>query len=191
VTIYGDSLNHAKGAIADESHGALFSANFDAHHGLDSGVEMGTRLDGTPALAEALRYFEHAIAFSDQVFELRPTQAALDRRLAAGWRRPWPLDTRLRVRADQACWQALTRSAEPPVLYVQADDGLIDLLAGHHRFRLGRAGPDGRRALTQGPEADRTAAEVLAGWFSFRRPRDEPEPKARGFCPAVLVRSAS
>jgi phosphatidylserine/phosphatidylglycerophosphate/cardiolipin synthase-like enzyme len=34
VHLHADSLTHAKAAIADERHGALFSANFDADHGL-------------------------------------------------------------------------------------------------------------------------------------------------------------
>ncbi|MEU6857325.1 phospholipase D-like domain-containing protein [Glycomyces sp. NPDC046736] len=66
VNLFPCSLNHAKGIIADRERGALFSANFDAAHGLTGGVELGMRLDGTPALAEALRYFEHAIAEHDR-----------------------------------------------------------------------------------------------------------------------------
>jgi hypothetical protein len=68
VQLYPCSLNHAKGAIADRERGALFSANFDADYGLISDVEVGVRLDHTPALEEALKFFEHAIAEHD--FEL-------------------------------------------------------------------------------------------------------------------------
>lgn len=70
VRLFPCSLNHAKGLIADRKRGALFSANFDFVHGLTGGVELGMRIDGTPALAEALRYFEHAIAEHDR--ELMP-----------------------------------------------------------------------------------------------------------------------
>jgi phosphatidylserine/phosphatidylglycerophosphate/cardiolipin synthase-like enzyme len=70
VRLFPCSRNHAKGVIADRERGALFSANFDAAHGLTSGIELGVRLDGTPALQEALRFFEHAIAEHD--FDLPP-----------------------------------------------------------------------------------------------------------------------
>jgi hypothetical protein len=65
VRIDADQLNHAKGVIADDAHGALFSANFDAAHGLLDGVEAGVRLDGQPALAEAGRFFRHAMEHAD------------------------------------------------------------------------------------------------------------------------------
>jgi phosphatidylserine/phosphatidylglycerophosphate/cardiolipin synthase-like enzyme len=70
VRLYPCSRNHAKGVIADRQRGALFSANFDAAHGLTADIEVGVRLDGTPALREALRFFEHAIAEHD--FDLPP-----------------------------------------------------------------------------------------------------------------------
>ena len=38
-----------------------FSANFDAKHGLLSGVEAGVRLDGEPALRAVARCFDHAV----------------------------------------------------------------------------------------------------------------------------------
>ena len=44
-TIYADSLNHAKGVIADGTYGASFSANFDAQHGLD-GPSLTMRFTG-------------------------------------------------------------------------------------------------------------------------------------------------
>jgi phosphatidylserine/phosphatidylglycerophosphate/cardiolipin synthase-like enzyme len=190
VTIYGDSLNHAKGAIADDTYGALFSANFDAKHGLDSGVEVGVRLDRTPALAEAIRYFQHAITCSDLVFETESTQEVLSHRLGAHWRKPWPLESSLRLRAVDSCWQEFTASADPPVLYVQAADGTIDLLAGTSSFRLGAPDAHGVRDLSRYGQRDRSAAQLLQHWLTRRWPPKPPpgEPVARGLCPALLER---
>jgi phosphatidylserine/phosphatidylglycerophosphate/cardiolipin synthase-like enzyme len=188
VTIYADLLNHAKGAIADEAYGALFSANFDAAHGLNSGVEVGIRLDGTPALQEAVRYFQHAMIYSDQLFDPRPAQASLDLALDAKWRKPWPLESPVRVRATASCWQAFSESANPPVLYLQSAKGQIDLLAGTSRFRLGAPDSSGIRDLTPPVGPGRSAARELGDWLSRRPQPGSPAAVsvARGFCPAVI-----
>jgi len=63
VRVVADDLNHAKAVIADDRAAVLFSANFDADHGLDpGGIEVGARLDSTPALPEMIHYFDHATA---------------------------------------------------------------------------------------------------------------------------------
>jgi len=190
VTIYADELNHAKGVIADEACGALFSANFDAKHGLNSGVEVGLRLDGTAALREAVRYFRHAIACSNQVFDPRPTQKSVSQRFAARWRKPWPLGPRLQVRAEAACWQELLASAQPPVLWLQSGPGQIELLAGPSCFRLGAPDEDGVRTLSPGEKPARPAAQALQEWLTYRPPAKAPaaELGPRGFCPAVIDR---
>jgi hypothetical protein len=105
VRVHGDSLNHAKAAIADERHGALVSANFDAEHGLRSGVEIGVRLDGDSALAEARRYVEHAIANADLTFAAQPKQREMNQRLAAAWCTRWPFEADVRVTASDRTWE--------------------------------------------------------------------------------------
>jgi hypothetical protein len=55
IELFGDKTNHAKGAIADNQAGVMFSANFDLTRGLTSGIEMGVVLDG----AQALQDFHH------------------------------------------------------------------------------------------------------------------------------------
>ena len=118
VTIHGDSDTHAKGVIADGRYGALFSANFDAVYGMFSGVEVGARLDGRPALAEARRYFRHAMDHADLTFVPAPTQHELDRALGARWRRRWPHGARLTVSAAEADWRRLVNAATTgPVLW--------------------------------------------------------------------------
>jgi len=195
VHIYADSLNHAKGVIADDEHGALFSANFDAQHGLLDGVEMGIRLDGQPALAEASRFFGHAMANADCEFARRPTQRQLDRQLAAGWRSPWPGETEVRVASSTDTWQQFRlAAAAPPVLYSLESGGGIRLYAGTGQWILSEPQGRGLRRLKAAGTAPSWAAEgspdsaadVLESWLSPpRRARDRTFPR-RGVCPAVL-----
>lgn len=79
--LYPCSLNHAKGVVADRVRGALFSANLDSRFGLDNSVELGVRLDGTPALKDALRFLEHSMDEHDRDFVRDPDA----RTLAVGW----------------------------------------------------------------------------------------------------------
>lgn len=181
VTVYGDSCTHAKGVIADGRHGALFSANFDAVHGMFGGVEVGTRLDDSPALTEAKRFFEHAMAHADRRFVPAPTQAELDRGLTARWQRRWPYGERLTVQADDATWQRLsTAAASGPVLWEM--NSVLRLYLSDLAAELVPASPGGYR-LTVGPCAD-SAATRLEGWYKAPPGRTE-----RGCCPAVLVRA--
>ena len=88
--MYGDDKTHAKCAIADGKHGAIFSANFDAEHGIYDGTEMGMRLDGEPVLADVAHFFDHCIARAPQHLVQNPT-AAQGTSLAARMLRDWPL----------------------------------------------------------------------------------------------------
>jgi phosphatidylserine/phosphatidylglycerophosphate/cardiolipin synthase-like enzyme len=207
VRIYADQLNHAKGAIADDAHGALFSANFDAAHGLLDGVEAGVRLDGQPALAEASRFFRHAMRHADLEYARHPTTAQLDAALAARWRVPWPYGKRLRVTATAAHWERFRADAiTGPVLYTRdkpktgSSREEVRLYAGASQWLLSRPRKDGTRPLTLadalGQQASpdqpsQHAASLLEQWLTApRRSRDaRPSDQARGFCPAVIERS--
>ena len=68
VEIHADLRNHAKVAIADDRTAVVFSANFDANHGLDSGVEVGVCVGDEPSLRELSRYMEHVITHADTRF---------------------------------------------------------------------------------------------------------------------------
>jgi hypothetical protein len=94
------------------------------------------------------------------------------------------------LRAEDSCWQEFTASADPPVLYVQAADGTIDLLAGTSSFPLGALDMHGVRDLSRHDRRDRSAAQLLRHWLTRRWPPKSPpgEPVARGFCPALLER---
>lgn len=204
VRIYADQLNHAKGVIADSTHGALFSANFDAAHGLLDGVEVGTRLDGEPALAEASRFFRHSMEHSDLEYARHPTAVQLDAGLPARWRVPWPLGRRLPVAATPADWQRFQADAATgPVLYARDKSAAsgksqaeILLYAGTGQWLLSRPGGDGTRNLTpagkssQGNTA-RDAVSLLEQWLTApRRGRNggTSNDQTRGFCPAILER---
>ena len=184
VTVHGDSDTHAKGVIADGRYGALFSANFDAEHGLFQDVEVGTRLDGRPALTEAHRYFRHAMANADLRFATRPTQRELDRGLGARWRRRWPYADRVSVSATDADWRSLVAAAGAgPVLWEDADG--LRLYVADVAATLRPVSPASYR-LTVEP-AKTGAAARLQSWFDERPAPGAARPK-RGCCPAILVR---
>jgi phosphatidylserine/phosphatidylglycerophosphate/cardiolipin synthase-like enzyme len=197
VRVFADSTNHAKGVIADERYGALFSANFDAEHGLLDGIETGTRLDGEAALTQAVDYFGHAMTHADLEFVRRPTQHQLDRRLAARWRTPWKGERHMLVTASDALWARFTGAArQPPVLYEIGPGGTVSLYAGAARWSLSApAGPRGLRHLTAPlPPADPAyspapARDLLEAWMSFRR-TPSVKPAKRGFLPVTVERVA-
>jgi phosphatidylserine/phosphatidylglycerophosphate/cardiolipin synthase-like enzyme len=195
VSIHADSLNHAKAAIADERHGALFSANFDAQHGLLSGVEVGVRLDGQPALKEAVRYFDHAIANADLAFVARPTQREMNERLGASWRARWPFETDLLVTVPNRTWERFrSAAASPPVLYECEGNEKIRLYAGEGEWTLGPRSSDGARRLEQaGGGTSGGAIRLLSSWLSPPRgKKGEPGSRTRrGFCPALIQRAPS
>lgn len=201
VRVYADQLNHAKGVIADDAHGALFSANFDAAHGLLDGVEAGVRLDGQSALTEASRFFRHAMEHADREYARHPTAAQLDASLAARWRVRWPYGKRLRVTATAAHWQRFRADAATgPVLYALdktaagKSRGEIRLFAGAGQWLLSPPRADGTRDLTPadaaGQRASWDAISLLEQWLTAPRrdPYERASDQARGFCPAVMER---
>jgi phosphatidylserine/phosphatidylglycerophosphate/cardiolipin synthase-like enzyme len=178
VRVVGDSLTHAKGVIADSRHGALFSANLDGDHGLTTGVEVGVRLDGTPALAEAERYLRHAIDHADLDFVVEPTQSQLDARLGAEWRRAWPEPDALTLTTTDTAWNALV-SVQPPVLYTRSD-GVLRLHASGGEWTL----TGSHLTMTNSPTQTAETASQMNGWW-----RSSNRGERRGFCPAILIRA--
>jgi phosphatidylserine/phosphatidylglycerophosphate/cardiolipin synthase-like enzyme len=186
VHIHGDHKTHAKGVIADGRYGALFSANFDADHGVYNGVEVGVRLDGQRALVEAHRYLRHCIDYADSELAASPMQRELDRRLSAQWQRQWsPREAKIEIRATDSTWLTLCRQAHSgPVLW-ENQNGTLHLFAGDHDFSLD---PDTNGTpLLEANQASLTADSRMQKWYEQRKP--EPRSKAqRGICPAILVR---
>jgi phosphatidylserine/phosphatidylglycerophosphate/cardiolipin synthase-like enzyme len=185
VTIHGDSDTHAKGVIADGRYGALFSANFDATHGLFDGVEVGVRLDSRLALIEAHRYFLHAMTHADLTFALQPTQRELDRGLGARWRRRWPFGDRISVSCTDADWQTLvSATVTGPVLWEDAADK-INVYVGDVAVAL-KPLAAARFHMTVEPNTTEPGARLQA-WFDDQRTADGIK-RRRGCCPAILER---
>jgi phosphatidylserine/phosphatidylglycerophosphate/cardiolipin synthase-like enzyme len=152
VRLLADRYNHAKAAVADNgATGALFSANFDAEHGLDpgSGLEIGARLDGTAALADLTRYLRHALANADHEFVRRPLQRQVNDAKVFGASRAWPLPSEIRVRAAPEDWSALAReAAQGPALWTR-ENNTIDLIVGQRAWPLSQTCNDQIRLGSQ------------------------------------------
>lgn len=184
VHIHADSGTHAKGVIADGRYGALFSANLDAAHGLYNGVEVGTRLDGLPALTEARRYLLHAMDHADRRFAARPTQQELDADLNAAWQRRWNRGPQLRITTTDHAWGVLIEAARTgPVLWEDAED--LRLYAGTYAFALQHR--EANRYLMAVTPSDAGSGERLRAWYDNRRDGSGGN-QPRGFCPVVLRR---
>lgn len=190
VEIYPDKLIHAKGVIADGRRGALFSANFEAEKGLTGGVEVGMRLDGTSALREALRYFEHAMAEVDMRWVSEPSAGELAASLVVDMKSiaRWPLAGTMEIATDGESWTRLAGSARHggPCLFEQLDDGSIHLFCGSEQWRLAAAG-DGmprRMKIHEQIGRDQPASKRLNDWLTARK---RPEGLVRGICTATLV----
>jgi phosphatidylserine/phosphatidylglycerophosphate/cardiolipin synthase-like enzyme len=191
VKLCPDSLTHVKGAIADGRYGALFSANLDIDHGLISGVEVGVRLDGTPALAEAHRFLRHAMQHADMRFAPEPAQADLDAAYPARWRKPWPLGARLSVTATEADWRGfLEATKDPPILYEGTDQGAVTLYTSQRQWSL-KPAEDAWHLAANGTADARDPNDLMAAWSKPRvgaASQGEPAGDQRGFVSTILER---
>jgi Phosphatidylserine/phosphatidylglycerophosphate/cardiolipin synthases and related enzymes len=188
VEVYADRLTHGKAAIADGRLGALFSANFLTDLGLVGGVEVGMRVDDTPALAEALRYYKHVIAEADLAFVRDPSLGALAKRLYAEALSRWPLPAVITLISGDAGWQRLA-DGTGPVLFERSGSGSVTLHSGQDRWLLtasGKEANDGYRLDPLPGKTVRSATEQLEAWLTTRQ--RVPEGIHRGLCPAAFVR---
>jgi phosphatidylserine/phosphatidylglycerophosphate/cardiolipin synthase-like enzyme len=181
VRIVPDRLNHAKGVIADSARGALFSANFVPHMGLLGGVEVGMRLDGTSALTEASRYFEHAMAEADMDFTRDPTVAELAAGIYADSFTPWPHAAPLVVTASPGNWSALAASTDF-ALYEAESDRRLTIYCARRRWQFVRK--NDHWSMDSVSDAGQATADTLEKWLGPRY----TSTVRRGLCPAVLRR---
>ena len=185
--IVPDRRNHAKGVIADRTRGALFSANFTVPRGLTGGIEMGMRLDGTAALAEACRYFEHVMTEADMEFVRDPALGDLADTLYADAMTHWPLPRTLSVAAEDSEWQQLA-TGRGVVLYERAG-GAVTLHSGNGHWVLHGADRVWRMIPEQSPQRkgamSRDAASIFETWLTSKVPGGVQ----RGLCSATLVRA--
>ncbi|GAA1691331.1 hypothetical protein GCM10009830_43850 [Glycomyces endophyticus] len=170
VKLYPCSLNHAKGVVADRVRGALFSANLDSRFGLDNGVELGVRLDGTPALDAALRFLEHSMAEHDRDF-VRDPEA---RTLASGWNYPLLSATEpIEVTASIGNWKRLSDLRSGPVVFERHPERLELYAEGHswhlypdhagRGYRLEPGRPQEHHAMSRLLQGDARTGEPTAG----------------------------
>jgi phosphatidylserine/phosphatidylglycerophosphate/cardiolipin synthase-like enzyme len=193
VEVYGDDKTHAKCAIADGRHGAIFSANFDADHGIYSGVEMGMRLDGEPVLQDVVQFFDHCIARAPQRLAGDPSAAECTS-LASRGLRDWPLPAKITVSCDDETWAALAATTGP-VLYATGEDGNLTLHADGGRWTLASTGSKRRRLALVSPPTELEPGQpppLLDEWLAppRRARRDDPYQGYRcGLCTATLRRA--
>lgn len=181
VNIVPDRLNHAKGAIADATKGALFSANFVPHLGLLHGVEVGMRLDDTPALAEAARYFDHAMSEADLAFHRDLTAAELATGMYADSFSAWPHPAPLAVSARPADWSTLAAGTDF-ALYEAKSDQQVTIHCERRQWRLIRN--DNRWAVDKVSRTNQTTADIVEKWLGSRYKNTS----RHGFCAAILQR---
>lgn len=185
VEIFADSKNHAKGIIADQTYGALFSANLDATYGLMSGVEMGVRLDGRRALADALSYFDHAMSEADWEFKLSPTQSEMNARFYAKWHKPWTLEDRLEVTCSPEEWKQFELDVQTaPVLFQRENinkSGYI-LTGGKSDWELVSM-TEQLWGLHKRKDSKLDALKTMDSWLALYKPQE----CEMGFCASSLV----
>ena len=188
IEIYGDLRNHAKAVVADRRLGVVFSANFDAAHGLNSGVEAGVLLNEPGTVGQISQYIDHAIANADTEFVRNPTHAELDGRLAARWCSPWPGKCKLSIQGPEEVSRAFDREVSTgPVLFEQTEDGGLTLFAGRSGLSIEQSTAESYRTDRGLLPQNLTTCERLTNWLTSVRRRTENGQKVmRGFCPAVI-----
>jgi hypothetical protein len=182
IKIFGDRTNHAKGAIADGQQGVMFSANFDFHHGLTSGIEMGVVLDKTKALVDFHQYLNFAINRANDIFVPQPTHRELNERLFVGAKVPWPLEDVLTVDADPRCWQLFSGVvSQEPVLFSIEETGSLLIFAGKEVFSLKSTEAESCKLTVRKTMGDGgSSSEKLAAFFKKKSASEN----GIGFCAA-------
>jgi hypothetical protein len=184
VEIFGDERNHAKGAIADRQRGVMFSANFDAQHGLTSGIEMGVVLDKTKALGDFYRYLNFAMKMASNIFVPQPTHQEMNERLWLKTKISWPLAMDLSVVAEPRCWSHFSEAVgNDPVLFSPNETcrGFL-LFIGNEAFSVNPRAEI--YELTARPDmiGNGSSVEMLKSMW-----KKESNDMALGFCPATFT----
>ena len=181
VRIYADTRNHAKVAIADAKEAVVFSANFDASHGLNSGVEVGYRLSDSTEIQRLLDYINHAIEYADTKYLDNPMLCELDGKLAAKWCSAWRLDNQVEITGMESAFIELERNEYiPPVIFEEGKDGVIQMWFGNHE--VAGKDVDGQfRGSTVKDDATIHSAERLNSWLQSVRRSEDPYFVRRGF----------
>jgi len=186
VEIFADTRNHAKVVVADVCDAVIFSANFDAKHGLTSGVEAGVRVTRPEVVREVCRYIDHAVAEADTHFIRNPSQLELDGRLAARWCKEWRNGKDMEVGLGEEDWRRFHYEAgHGPVLFESAAENRCDLYAGNVVLQLSTDGTASQSQHANLIATDQPSSIRLHEWLrSVRQRRQDSIP--RGFCTARI-----
>ena len=183
--VVADYVNHAKCVIADGKEVILFSANFDAQHGLTSGVEAGVRLLEPRLVEVATAFFDGLLRAAPVTLVVSPTHRELQN-LAAGWIHAWAEGAIVRVQTSDGDWKALVGlEAGRPMLFERGTDGRIVLLAGREVFFLQRTTGDGLARIDRAPPTGADSSAVFEDWLLTKG----SSPVVRGVCAATFVRA--
>lgn len=184
VEVFADDVNHAKCVIADRQQAILFSANFDAQHGLTSGVEAGMRLLESWLVRRASEFFEGLLRAAPIELRTSPTHEALQT-LAAGWIKPWKLDKTIRVVASDEDWNVFASlEAGRPVLFEAGTDNRLVLIAGRQTFLLQEGGATRPWQLKRSGNSGVDSTATFEEWLG----KTGGIPEIRGVCTGVFVR---
>ena len=182
IDIYADSRNHAKAVSADGERALLFSANFDAKHGLDSGVEVGVYLPLRSASVALLDYyFEHAISNADTRYVFNPRQSELDGKLAARWCSACPLPKDIAIRCSIDDWRMFSDLTQNgPALFEKKEANCFVVHTPTGEYELV---PEGETyALRHTPDTTVNTNDLLTSWLeSPWRARGTGKSEPKGF----------
>lgn len=182
--VMADDVNHAKCVIADGKEAVLFSANFDAQHGLTSGVEAGVHLVEPRLVQGATTFFEGLLRAAPMRLLVSPSHEALQM-LAAAWIRPWLEGRMIRVEATDADWNAFARlEVGRPVLFERGTDGRLMLIAGRGIFFLHDSGRDRRARIERAGDSGVESSATFEEWLLTKG----QSMAVRGVCAATFIR---
>lgn len=187
VEVFGDSENHAKGIFSDGKYGAIFSANFDAKHGLTNGVEVGYRLDGTRALEEAYAYFDFSIKNSDLNLVSNPTNEQMAKSLGARWKQNLPTDRIIVKNVEDATWNTFKKNSDKgPCLFLERNKGVLNIYTGGGLWHLKGDIIRGecRLECVERPSDPKHTYELMEEWLTNRT----NESVYKGFFDAELTK---
>jgi hypothetical protein len=90
VTILGDYKNHSKAVVVDKAEAMVMTANLDAQHGLDSGVEIAFSSRETAFVKAVSAFLDKLEKDAELEFIIDPTQSqAAERAWVWGKSVPW------------------------------------------------------------------------------------------------------
>jgi hypothetical protein len=144
------------------------------------------RLDDTPELAEALRYYNHVMAEANMGFVRNAPLGELAESLYAEALTRWPLPTTLTVATNAAAWERLAEQ-QCVVLYERSSADQTTLYSGRDRWRLDNVEDRWWLKLEAHDDRRQHAVDIVEAWLTRER---TPNGVLRGLCPTSCPRRA-